>query len=71
MFNNVTWDFYSRSSNPGVTLNLGGYSQSKASLIKALIGFALIAVYYVGAKIFHSDYVEDPSKKNNEDQWLK
>ena len=58
-------------SDPGVTIKLNGYSQGEASLIMALIGFALIAVYYIGAKIFHSDYVEDPSKKDNEDQWKK
>jgi len=57
-------------NDPGVTLNLGGYSQGQVALFLAFIGLMLIPLYYLLAKICKSDYVADPSKDSQEN-WFK
>lgn len=57
-------------TDPGVTLNLGGYSQGQVALFLVCIGSLLIPLYYLLARVFKSDYVADPSKDNQEN-WFK
>ena len=57
-------------NDPGVTLNLGGYSQLPA-LFLACLGSLLIPLYYLLARVFKSDYVAKPSNKNEHENWYK
>jgi hypothetical protein len=62
--------FFADPDSPNVHLNLAGYTQGQASFFLAAVGAGLIVGYNVLARLFHSDYVPDPSKDNGKDQWL-
>lgn len=55
--------------SPGVTLNLGGYSQSEAALFLVIVGTSLIASYYLFRRFLEAKYVRPPDKKGVEDPW--
>ncbi|MCZ0867235.1 hypothetical protein O0V09_18720 [Dasania sp. GY-19] len=58
-------------NDPGVTLNLGGYSQGQASVFSLLSGIALLSVYFLFKKYIEPKFSNYRPQTGNSDQWLK
>ena len=58
-------------SDPGVTLNLGSYSQGEASLILLLTGIVLLSAYFFYKRVIEPKFSNYHPRIGNSDQWLK
>lgn len=58
-------------NDPGVTLNLGEYTQAQASAILLLAGIALLSVYFLFKKYIEPKFRNYRPQTGNSDQWLK
>ena len=56
---------------PGVTLNLGGYSQGEAAMILLLVGIALLSMYLVYKRLIAPKFVNYKPQTGSSDQWLQ